>query len=60
MLLRSVVTDAENHVTTTPYYPDGKVWKGGGFDGPPSNYTHQESDFGGLFKFLWDCSRSIW
>jgi hypothetical protein len=23
-------------------------------------YTHQESDFGGLFKCLWDCSRSIW
>jgi hypothetical protein len=21
------VTDAENHVTTTRYYPDGKVWK---------------------------------
>jgi len=23
-----VVTDAEGHVTTTRYYPDGKVWKG--------------------------------
>ena len=21
------MTDAENHVTTTRYYPDGKVWK---------------------------------
>jgi hypothetical protein len=25
-----------------------------------SIYTHQESDFGGLFKWLLDCSRSIW
>jgi len=24
---RSVVTDAEGHVTTTRYWPDGKVWK---------------------------------
>ena len=23
-------------------------------------YTHQESDFGGLFKCLLDCSRNIW
>jgi hypothetical protein len=28
--------------------------------GDSGTYTHQESDFGGLFKFLLDCSRNIW
>ncbi len=27
-MLRSAVTDAENHVTMTRYDPDGQVWKG--------------------------------